>query len=111
MMTPGNTYAIEAQIKSPMGWIKVQVSLTLLSDTSFSGHAKLLGSTVELTDCEKNGSHFHFTASPKLPFGVLRVEADTDMAEDGSLTGVARAPRHKPMEIKGQLEPAAVTAP
>lgn len=53
MMITGNTYLIEAQIKSPMGWVKVQVSLTLLSDTAFSGRAKLMGFTVDLTECEK----------------------------------------------------------
>lgn len=107
MMIPGNTYPIEAQIKSPMGWIKVMVSLTLLSDTAFSGQAKLMGFTVDLTECEKSGSHFHFTASPKLPFGVLRVEIDADVAADGAVTGIANAPRHRPMEIKGQVELAA----
>ena len=56
-----------------------------------------------LTECEKSGSHFHFTASPKLPFGVLRVEINADVAEDGTVTGIANAPRHRPMEIKGQL--------
>ena len=101
MMITGNTYLIEAQIKSPMGWVKVQVSLTLLSDTAFSGRAKLMGFTVDLTECEKSGSHFHFTA--KLPFGVLRVEINADVAEDGTVTGIANAPRHRPMEIKGQL--------
>ena len=103
MMITGNTYLIEAQIKSPMGWVKVQVSLTLLSDTAFSGRAKLMGFTVDLTECEKSGSHFHITASPKLPFGVLRVEINADVAEDGTVTGIANAPRHRPMEIKGQL--------
>ena len=63
MMITVNTYLIEAQIKSPMGWVKVQVSLTLLSDTAFSGRAKLMGFTVDLTECEKSGSHFHFTAA------------------------------------------------
>lgn len=105
MMIPGNTYPIDAQIKSPMGWIKVQVSLTLLSDTTFSGQAKLMGFTVDLTECKKSDSHFHFTASPKLPFGVLRVEIDADIAEDGTVTGIANAPRHRPMEIKGQVGP------
>ena len=107
MMIPGNTYPIEAQIKSPMGWVKVMVSLTLLSDTAFTGQAKLMGFTVDLTECEKSGSHFHFTASPKHPFGVLRVEIDADVSADGAVTGIANAPRHRPMEIKGQVELAA----
>ena len=103
MMIPGNDYQIDAQFKSPMGWVKAQVALTLLSDSSFSGHAKLVGATVELKECEKNGSHFHFTAAPKLPFGVFQVEVDADISEDGILTGIANVPRHKPMEIKGQI--------
>ncbi|MFR7745161.1 MAG: hypothetical protein ACLU3I_19410 [Acutalibacteraceae bacterium] len=35
--------------------------------------------------------------------GVLRVEIEADIHEDGSVSGIANAPRHKPMEIKGQL--------
>ena len=43
MMITGNTYLIEAQIKSPMGWVMVQVSLTLLSDTAFFRSRKACG--------------------------------------------------------------------
>lgn len=103
MIIPGNEYEIEVELKSPMGWIKVQALLNILSETTFTGNAKLMGFTVELTDCEKNGSQFRFVASPKLPFGVLRVEIEAEIAEDGTVTGVANAPRHKPMEIKGQV--------
>lgn len=103
MITTGNEYEIEVELKSPMGWIKVQAFLNILSETAFAGTAKLMGFTVELTDCEKNGSQFRFAASPKLPFGVLRVEIEAEIAEDGTVTGVANAPRHKPMEIKGQV--------
>ena len=108
MMIPGNSYPFEVQIKSPMGWIKVQGSLILQSDTEFSGSAKLMGFTVPLTDCVKSGSHFQFVVSPKLPFGVLRVEIEADVTESGEITGIANAPRHKPMAIKGQLVPASV---
>ena len=110
MMIPGNSYPFEVQIKSPMGWIKVQGDLNLQSETEFSGYAKLMGFTVTLTDCEKNGSHFRFAASPKLPFGVLRVEIEADVTEDGTITGIANAPRHKPMEIKGQFAPASANS-
>ncbi len=103
MMIPGNDYPFEVQIKSPMGWIKVQGSLAMESETEFSGQAKLLGFTVPLTDCTRSGSHFSFAASPKLPFGVLRVEIQAEISEDGAVVGTANAPRHKPMEIKGQL--------
>lgn len=103
MIIPGNDYEIEVELKSPMGWIKVQALLKITSETEFSGNAKLMGFTVELTDCVRSGSHFNFVASPKLPFGVLRVEIEADIAEDGTVTGVANAPRHKPMEIKGQV--------
>ena len=102
-MIPGNNYQIEAQIKSPMGWIKILGEISLQSETAFSGHASLMGFTVELTDCVKDGSHLCFAASPKLPFGVLHVEINADIAEDGTITGVANAPRHRPMEIKGKM--------
>lgn len=110
MLIPGNDYQFEVQIKSPMGWIKVEALLSLLTETAFSGHARLMGFTVELTDCIKAGSHFSFAASPKLPFGVLRVEIDADVAEEGIVTGIANAPRHKPMTIKGQMVAASTVA-
>ena len=106
MMTPGSSYQADVEIKSPMGWIKVEAQLSILSETAFSGQAKLLGFMVELTDCALDGNHLRFAASPKLPFGVLRVEIEADVAPGGAVTGVANAPRHKPMEIRGQLSPA-----
>lgn len=110
MLTPGNNDPFEVRVQSPMGWVKVQVFLTLKSETAFSGYAKLMGFMVELTDCVKAGSHFSFAACPKLPFGVLRVEIEADVAEDGVITGVANAPRHKPMTIQGQIAPASIAA-
>lgn len=106
MMTPGSSYQADVEIKSPMGWIKVEALLLISSETAFSGQAKLLGFSVELTDCAREGDHLRFAASPKLPFGVLRVEIEADVAPDGAVTGVANAPRHKPMEIRGKLSPA-----
>ncbi len=103
MLIAGNAYTFEVQIKSPMGWVKVDAAIHILSEAAFTGQAKLLGFTTELTDCVLDGSHVRFAASPKLPFGVLRVEIDADIAEDGAVSGIANAPRHKPMEIKGQL--------
>ena len=50
-MITGNTYLADVQIKSPMGWVKVEATLTLTSEIDFSGSAKLLGFTVTLTDC------------------------------------------------------------
>lgn len=96
----------DIQLHSPMGWIKAIASLTTEGDT-FSGEAKLLGQNVPLTDCARDGGHYHFTAAPKLPFGVLTVTIDADIAPDGTVTGVANAPHHKPMEIKGELLPSA----
>ncbi len=110
MIIPGNEYPFEVQIKSPMGWIKVQGSLKMESETTFFGQAKLLGFTVPLTDCTRSGAQFSFAASPKLPFGVLRVEITVDVSDDGTVTGIANAPRHKPMEIKGQLMLTAASA-
>ena len=103
MFEADNDYTFEVQIKSPMGWVKVDAALHILSEAAFTGQAKLLGFTVDLTDCVLDGSHVRFAASPKLPFGVLRVEIEADIHEDGTVSGIANAPRHKPMEIKGQL--------
>lgn len=36
-MITGNTYLADVQIKSPMGWVKVEATLTLTSETDFSG--------------------------------------------------------------------------
>lgn len=62
-MIIGNTYLADVQIKSPMGWVKVEATLTLTSETDFSGSAKLLGFTVTLTDRSRSGSHFRFAAA------------------------------------------------
>ena len=105
MILSGHDYQAEVQIKSPMGWISAQGSITILSETAFSGSVKLMGFTAELTDCARDGAHLCFTASPKLPFGVLRVEIEADVADDGTVTGIVNAPRHKPMEIRGRITP------
>ena len=94
------TTQYELQIHSPMGWIKAYADLTI-NGSELSGSAKLLGQTVELTNCTCEGSHYHFTAAPQLPFGVLEVTIDADIAADGTVTGTANAPHHRPMEIKG----------
>ena len=103
MLNTGNAYDFEVEIKSPMGWVKVLASVAVTSETGFSGSARLLGFTVELTDCVRQGDHVRFAASPKLPFGVLRVELEADVAADGSVTGIANAPRHRPMELRGRM--------
>ena len=103
MLETGKNYNADVQIKSPMGWIRVEAQVDVQSEAAFQGTAKLLGFTVPLTDCARTGDHVAFAASPKLPFGVLRVEIEADIAEDGSVTGIANAPRHRPMEIKGTL--------
>ena len=96
------TQKFELEIHSPMGWIKALADLNTNGD-ELSGSAKLLGKTVPLTSCTREGNHYHFTASPQLPFGVLEVSIDADIAEDGTVTGIANAPHHRPMEIKGTL--------
>ena len=110
MLIAGNSYPFDVQIKSPMGWVKVEASIKVESETAFSGQAKLLGFTVALTDCVMAGDRVRFAASPKLPFGVLRVEIEADIHADGTVTGIANAPRHKPMEIKGQMASPSVFA-
>ena len=92
----------DIQLRSPMGWIKVKAGLIMDTETTFHGEVKLMGITVPMADCVKSGASYQFKASPKLPFGVLEVTISADVHADGSVTGVANAPRHKPMEIKGR---------
>ncbi len=101
-MTEVNHEQYDIQLKSPMGWIKVKADLVVDSETEFHGEVKLLGLTVPMVDCVKNAFTYQFKASPKLPFGVLEVTITAEVHADGSVTGIANAPRHKPMEIKGQ---------
>lgn len=103
MLTTGKTYDFEGEILSPMGWVKILANVAVTGDTSFTGTARLLGFTVELTDCVRDGDHVRFAASPKLPFGVLRVELEADVAQDGAVTGVANTPRHRPMTLRGRM--------
>lgn len=104
VFVPGNEYRFDVQIKSPMGWIKIDARLVLDGETTFSGSAKLMGMTVALTDCVRTDTHFSFAAAPQLPFGVVRVQIEADVnAETGDVTGIATAPRHKPMEITGRF--------
>lgn len=91
----------EATIKSPMGPILVYVELEVYSETEFSGTAKLMGSTIPCENGKVNGSSYQFGVQVKLPFGVLPVEIDANLADDGTLTGFANAPKHKPMKIEG----------
>ena len=69
MLTTGKTYDFEGEILSPMGWVKILAAITVTGDTAFSGTARLLGFTVELTDCVRDGDHVRFAAAPKLPSG------------------------------------------
>ena len=99
----GNDYRFNAQIKSPMGWIKIIAILTIDGDTEFHGSAKLMGMEVTLINCARNDRHFSFEAAPKLPFGVVNVQIEADIDDNGAVTGIANAPRHRPMEIKGEI--------
>lgn len=99
-MNKQDTYDI--QLNSPMGWIKVIATLTETSETEFDGSVKLLGLTVPMTNCHKSGAVYSFSAAPKLPFGVLDVQITANVDNNGNVTGVATAPRHRPMEVKGQ---------
>ena len=101
-MVEANHEKYDIQLKSPMGWIKVKADLVMDSETEFHGEVKLLGLTVPMVDCSKTNATYQFKASPKLPFGVLEVTITAEVHADGSVTGIANAPRHKPMEIKGQ---------
>ncbi len=101
-MMEANLEQYDIQLKSPMGWIKVKADIVVDSETEFHGEVKLLGLTVPMVDCVKNAFTYQFKASPKLPFGVLEVTITAEVHADGSVTGIANAPRHKSMEIKGQ---------
>ena len=101
-MMEANYEKYDIQLKSPMGWISVKAALVMDSETEFHGEVRLLGLTVPMENCARTGAHYQFKASPKLPFGVLEVTISADVHADGSVTGVADAPRHRPMEIKGQ---------
>jgi len=96
-----NREQYDIQLKSPMGWIRVKADLTMDSETEFHGEVRLLGLTVPMEECARNGAHYQFKASPKLPFGVLEVTISADVHADGSVAGVADAARHRPMEIRG----------
>ncbi len=67
MLTTGKTYDFEGEILSPMGWVKILAAITVTGDTAFSGTARLLGFTVELTDCVRDGDHVRFAAAPSCP--------------------------------------------
>ena len=101
-MMETNREQYDIQLKSPMGWIKVKADLVVDSETEFHGEVKLMGIVVPMTDCVKSTMTYQFKVSPKLPFGVLEVTISADIHADGTVTGIANAPRHKPMEIKGQ---------
>lgn len=92
----------DIRLKSPMGWIKVMADLFVDPETGFHGEVKLMGVVVPMTDRSKNAETYQFKVCPKLPFGVLEVTISVDIHADGSVTGIGNAPRHKPMEIKGQ---------
>lgn len=92
----------EIKLKSPMGWIKVIAELEVGADNTVTGEAKLMGSTTPIQNGVKDGSNYRISVSPKLPFGVLDVDIEVTVQPDGSVTGVANAARHKPMEIVGQ---------
>lgn len=92
----------EIKLKSPMGWIKVIAELEVDADNTVHGEAKLMGITAPIQNGVKDGMNYRISVSPKLPFGVLDVAIEVTVQPDGSVTGVANAARHKPMEIVGQ---------
>ena len=49
MLIAGNDYTFEVQIKSPMGWVKVNASFHILSETAFTGQAASCPSTPRIT--------------------------------------------------------------
>ncbi len=104
MIEAGKKYKVNAQIKSPIGWAKVDVNVACQEDMSLVGDLRIMGIKAEITEGKAEGNTVTFRAHPKLPFGVLDVTGTVEIAEDGSVKGSADAPHHKPMEIKGEVE-------
>lgn len=103
VLEAGKNYKVDAQIKAPIGWVKVDVSATCQDDMSLTGELRIMGIKAEITEGKADGNCATFSAHPKLPFGVLNVTGKVEIDEDGSVKGIADAPHHKPMEIKGNL--------
>ena len=104
MIEAGKKYKVNAQIKSPIGWAKVDVNVSCQDDMSLTGNLRIMGIKAEITEGKADDNKVSFSAHPKLPFGVLDVAGMVEIAEDGSVKGSADAPHHKPMEIKGEVE-------
>ena len=104
VLEAGKNYKVDAQIKSPIGWAKVEVNVACQEDMSLTGDLRIMGIRAEITEGKADGNTITFSAHPKLPFGVLDVTGKAEIAEDGSVKGTADAPHHKPMEIKGSVE-------
>lgn len=52
----------------------------------------------------RKGNHMKFQNKIDFQAHYLpRAYIAADVSDDGTVTGIANAPRHKPMEIKGQL--------
>ena len=90
------------QFKSPMGWIKIIAVLEMEDETHFHGQAKLMGFSNAFSGGVRDKDHISFDICVKLPFGMLDVHIEADVAEDGSVSGVGIVPRRKPIEIKGE---------
>lgn len=101
MHTLTGSQQFEVKIKSPVGWVKAHVGLEMDTENSFHGTAKLMGLNVPYEKGRTDGSHYRFDIAVKLPFGELPVSIRADLHEDGSVTGFADAPKHKPMKIEG----------
>lgn len=97
-------YKVDAQIKAPIGWVKVDVSATCQDDMSLTGDLRIMGIKAKITEGKATRNTVTFSAHPKLPFGILDVTGTIEIAEDGSVRGTADAPHHKPMEIKGSVK-------
>lgn len=97
----------EVIIKSPMGPIKVLADIALDTPGTCRGQAKLMGFSNEfaggVVSQSETGDHVAFDISVKLPFGVLDVHLDADVAPDGAITGKALVPRRRPMTVTGRL--------
>ena len=49
------------------------------------------------------GNNYGFNVQIKSPMGWVKIIAQLTIDDTGAVTGVADAPRHRPMEIKGEL--------
>lgn len=101
-MITGNTYLADVQIKSPMGQGRGHAHPHVGDRLLRQRQAPRLHRCADGLQPQRQPLPL-CCSTPKLPFGVLQVSIEVDIDGSGVVTGIANAPRHRPMPIKGQL--------